>query len=124
DWIAGALGEAAVGQHFAALSTNLKAVGDFGIAPERTFGFRDWVGGRYSLWSPVGLVIALAAGWEKFQALLDGAWAMDRHFRAAPLRRNLPVLLAPGNTTTRNARRCATQIILPYDGRLRRLTAH
>ena len=61
-WIAGKLGEAAVGGHFAALSTNLKAVGEFGIAPERTFGFRDWVGGRYSLWSPVGLVIALAVG--------------------------------------------------------------
>ena len=95
-WIAGELGEAAVGRHFAALSTNLKAVGEFGIAPERTFGFRDWVGGRYSLWSPVGLVIALAVGWEKFQALLDGAWAMDCHFRDAPLRQNLPVLLGAG----------------------------
>ena len=58
------------------------------------FGFRDWVGGRYSLWSPIGLSIALAAGWDKFQAMLDGAWAMDCHFRDTPLRQNLPVLLA------------------------------
>ena len=85
-WLAGALGEAAVGKHFAALSTNLKAVGAFGIPQEHVFGFRDWVGGRYSLWSPVGLVIALAAGWDRFQQMLDGAWAMDCHFRDAPLR--------------------------------------
>src|SRR6185436_11519728 len=82
-WIAGALGEAAVGAHFAALSTNLPAVAEFGIAEDRVFGFRDWVGGRFSLWSPVGLVIALAAGWDQFQSLLDGGRAMDAHFRDA-----------------------------------------
>ncbi len=123
-WIVGALGEAAVGQHFAALSTNLKAVAAFGIAPERTFGFRDWVGGRYSLWSPVGLVIPLAVGWEKFQALLDGAWAMDCHFRDAPLRQNLPVLLGLVGVWNVNVLGCATQCILAYDERLRRLPAH
>ena len=80
--------------HFAALSTNLKAVAAFGMNPDRVFAFQDWVGGRYSLWSPVGLVIPLAAGWDKFQQMLDGAWAMDCHFRDAPLRQNLPVLLA------------------------------
>ena len=123
-WIAEKLGEAAVGRHFAALSTNLKAVGEFGIAPERTFGFRDWVGGRYSLWSPVGLVIALAVGWEKFQALLDGAWAMDCHFRDAPLRQNLPVLLGLVGVWNVNALGCATHCVLAYDDRLRRLPAH
>ena len=93
-WIAGALGEAAVTAHFAALSTNHKATAAFGIAEDRVFGFRDWVGGRYSLWSPIGLSIPLAVGWDKFQALLDGAWDMDCHFRDTPVRQNLPVLLA------------------------------
>ena len=123
-WIAGALGEDAVGRHFAALSTNLKAVAAFGIAPDHVFGFRDWVGGRYSLWSPVGLVIPLAVGWDRFQALLDGAWAMDQHFRDAPLRQNLPVLLALAGVWHVNALGLATQCILAYDDRLRRLPAH
>jgi glucose-6-phosphate isomerase len=92
-WIVAALGDSAVAAHFAALSTNLKAVAAFGMNPDRVFAFQDWVGGRYSLWSPVGLVIPLAAGWDKFQQMLDGAWAMDCHFRDAPLRQNLPVLL-------------------------------
>jgi glucose-6-phosphate isomerase len=99
-------------------------VAAFGIAPERTFGFRDWVGGRYSLWSPVGLVIPLAVGWDKFQALLDGAWAMDCHFRDAPLRQNLPVLLGLVGVWNVNVLGCATQCILAYDERLRRLPAH
>ncbi|HEY8289797.1 MAG TPA: glucose-6-phosphate isomerase, partial [Acetobacteraceae bacterium] len=123
-WIVGALGEAAVAAHFAALSTNLKAVASFGIADNHVFGFRDWVGGRYSLWSPVGLVIPLAVGWAKFQQMLDGAWAMDCHFRDAPLRQNLPVLLALAGIWNVNALGCATQCILAYDDRLRRLPAH
>ena len=123
-WIAGALGEAAVPHHFVALSTNLPAVAAFGVIPEHTFGFRDWVGGRYSLWSPVGLVIALAAGWDKFQAMLDGAWSMDRHFRDAPLRQNLPVLLALVGIWHVNALGCDTHCVLAYDDRLRRLPAH
>src|SRR5690348_8122996 len=123
-WLASRLGEASVGKHFAALSTNLRAVSAFGIAPEHTFGFRDWVGGRYSLWSPVGLVIALAAGWDRFQAMLDGAWAMDCHFRDAPLRRNLPVLLGLVGVWHVNAHGCATHCVLAYDDRLRRLPAH
>lgn len=122
-WVAGALGEAAIGQHFAALSTNLKAVAAFGIAPDHVFGFRDWVGGRYSLWSPIGLSIALAAGWERFQALLDGAWAMDCHFRDAPLRENLPVLLALTGIWNVNALGHATQCVLAYDDRLKRFPA-
>ncbi|MGA3397785.1 MAG: glucose-6-phosphate isomerase [Acetobacteraceae bacterium] len=123
-WLAAALGEAAVGKHFAALSTNLKAVAAFGIAPEHVFGFRDWVGGRYSLWSPVGLVIALAAGWERFQQMLDGAWAMDCHFRDAPLRACLPVLHGLVGVWHVNTLGCATQCVLAYDDRLRRLPAH
>jgi glucose-6-phosphate isomerase len=123
-WLSGALGEDAVGAHFVALSTNLDAVHAFGIPADRTFGFRDWVGGRYSLWSPVGLVIALAAGWPAFQGVLDGAWAMDRHFRDAPLDRNLPVLLALAGIWHVNGMGCATQCVLAYDERLRRLPAH
>jgi glucose-6-phosphate isomerase len=123
-WLAGALGEAAVGKHFVALSTNLKATAAFGISPEHTFGFRDWVGGRYSLWSPVGLVIPLAVGWDRFQAMLDGAWAMDCHFRDTPLRQNLPVLLGLVGAWNVNALGCATHCILAYDDRLRRLPAH
>jgi glucose-6-phosphate isomerase len=123
-WLTDALGTEAVARHFVALSTNLDAVAAFGIGPEHTFGFRDWVGGRYSLWSPVGLVIALAAGWDRFQAMLDGAWAMDCHFRDAPLRRNLPVLLGLVGVWHVNVLGCATQCVLAYDDRLRRLPAH
>ncbi|KAA5611497.1 glucose-6-phosphate isomerase [Rhodovastum atsumiense] len=123
-WIAGALGEAAVGSHFAALSTNLKAVGAFGIAPERVFGFRDWVGGRYSLWSPVGLSIALAAGWDVFQAMLDGGHAMDEHFRSADFAVNLPVLLALVGIWHVNALGLRTHCVLAYDERLRRFPAY
>ncbi|HEY0183598.1 MAG TPA: glucose-6-phosphate isomerase [Rhodopila sp.] len=123
-WIVGALGDQAVASHFAALSTNLKAVAAFGMKPDRVFAFQDWVGGRYSLWSPVGLVIPLAVGWDKFQKMLDGAWAMDCHFRDAPLRQNLPVLLGLVGIWNTNALGCATQCILAYDDRLRRLPAH
>lgn len=122
-WVAGRLGEDAVGAHFAALSTNLKAVAAFGIRAEHVFGFRDWVGGRYSLWSPIGLSIALAAGWDRFQALLDGAWAMDRHFRDAPWRENLPILLALVGVWNVNALGHATHCVLCYDDRLRRFPA-
>ena len=123
-WIVAALGNAAVASHFAALSTNVTAVAAFGIDPDRVFAFQDWVGGRYSLWSPVGLVIPLAAGWDKFQQMLDGAWAMDCHFRDAPLQQNLPVLLGLAGIWHTNALGCATQCILAYDDRLRRLPAH
>jgi glucose-6-phosphate isomerase len=123
-WLAGSLGEAAVGAHFVALSTNLKAVAEFGISPERVFGFRDWVGGRYSLWSPVGLSIALAAGWAPFQAMLDGGWAMDQHFRDAPFAQNLPVLLALIGIWHVNALNLRTHCVLAYDDRLRRFPAY
>jgi glucose-6-phosphate isomerase len=83
-----------VGRHFAAVSTNLEATAEFGIVPDRVFGFWDWVGGRYSLWSAIGLPIALAVGFEQFEKLLSGAYDMDEHFRNTPLERNLPVLAA------------------------------
>ena len=118
SWIAAALGEAAVPRHFAALSTNAKATAAFGIPAERMFGFRDWVGGRYSLWSAIGLSIALAAGWEQFQALLDGAWAMDLHFRDTPLAQNLPVLFALAGIWEINALGRGAHVVLAYDERL------
>jgi glucose-6-phosphate isomerase len=123
-WVARALGEPAVAAHFAALSTNLAAVAAFGIEPARVFGFRDWVGGRFSLWSPVGLSVALAAGWDSFQAMLDGGWAMDQHFRDADFAANLPVLLALlevwHSTVMGHRNRC----VLAYDDRLRRFPAY
>ena len=123
-WLADALGEAAVATHFVALSTNHEAAAAFGIPAAHVFGFRDWVGGRYSLWSAVGLSIALAAGWEAFQSLLDGAWAMDEHFRTAPLEANLPVILALVGIWHGNAMGYRAQLILPYDARLHRFAAH
>jgi len=123
-WIAGALGEAAVGAHFGALSTNAKAVAAFGIAPERMFGFRDWVGGRYSVWSSIGLSVALAAGWEQFQALLDGARAMDLHFQQTPFASNLPVLLGLVGIWHVNALGLRSHCVLAYDERLRRFPAY
>jgi glucose-6-phosphate isomerase len=123
-WIAAALGEAAVGAHFAALSTNARGVAAFGIAPERMFGFRDWVGGRYSLWSAIGLSIALAAGWEAFSDMLRGAWAMDCHFRDTPLADNLPVLLALVGIWDVNFLRRDARVVLGYDERLALLPAY
>lgn len=91
-WLVEALGEAAVQDHFAAVSSNVPLAQAFGIAPERVFGFGDWVGGRYSLWGPVGLSIAVAVGRRAFADLLRGAREMDRHFQQAPLAENAPVL--------------------------------
>ncbi|MCL6607194.1 MAG: glucose-6-phosphate isomerase [Geminicoccaceae bacterium] len=123
-WLTAALGEAAVARHFVAVSTNARAVAAFGIDPERMFGFWDWVGGRYSLWSAIGLSIALHLGFERFEALLEGGWAMDRHFRTAPLERNAPVLLGLVGIWYRDILGCSTHAVLPYDQRLERLPAH
>jgi len=124
SWLAAALGEAAVGAHFAALSTNARAVGAFGIAPERMFGFRDWVGGRYSLWSSIGMSIALAAGWESFEAMLEGGRAMDLHFRDTDFADNLPVLLALVALWHINVLGYNNHCVLAYDARLRRFPAY
>jgi len=119
DW----LGEAATGQ-MAAVSTNLDACAAFGIPAERVFGFWDWVGGRYSLWSSIGLSVAIAIGAGKFREFLAGAAAMDAHFREAPLERNLPALLALIGIWRRNAMGWATVALIPYDQRLDRLAAY
>jgi glucose-6-phosphate isomerase len=100
--------------HFAAVSTNLEGTAAFGIVPERVFGFWDWVGGRYSLWSAIGLPIALAVGFDKFEELLTGAHEMDEHFRTAPIDRNLPALAALIGIWHIDFLGHRTQAILPY----------
>ncbi|MFK8053125.1 MAG: glucose-6-phosphate isomerase [Woeseiaceae bacterium] len=123
-WIADELGEAAVIHHFAAASTNHEGMDEFGLHPQYRFGFWDWVGGRYSLWSSVGLSIALAIGREAFDALLSGARSMDRHFSEAPLAENVPVLMALLAIWNNNFLGASSQAILPYDNRLDRLPAY
>jgi glucose-6-phosphate isomerase len=124
DWMVSKLGEDAVAAQFGALSTNLKSTAEFGIPADHVFGFRDWVGGRYSVWSPIGLPVALAAGWDSFQAMLDGAAAMDRHFREAAFAENLPVLLALAGIWQIDLMDMRTKCILAYDERLRRFPAY
>ena len=123
-FIAEALGEGAVPAHFAAISTNIAATTEFGIPQDRIFGFWDWVGGRYSVWSAVGLSLAIAIGSENFLAFLDGAHAMDEHFRTAPLAENLPVLLGLVGIWHRNVCGYPTSAIIPYDQRLDKFVAH
>ena len=124
DWLLARLkDDAAVGRHFVALSTNAAGVEAFGIAAENRFEFWDWVGGRYSLWSAIGLSIALAVGWANFEALLSGAHAMDTHFRAAPLEKNMPVILALLGIWYNNFWDAATYAVFPYDQRLSLLPA-
>jgi glucose-6-phosphate isomerase len=123
-WIANALGEAAVSDHFAALSTNLKACADFGIQSDRIFGFWDWVGGRYSVWSAIGLPVAIAVGYENFEAFLRGAYEMDQHFLKTKLEKNLPVIMGLLGVWYRNAWGFATHAVLPYDQRLSRFAAY
>ncbi|MBH0236801.1 glucose-6-phosphate isomerase [Methylobrevis albus] len=124
DWISGALGEAAVGAHFCAVSTALDRVSEFGIGLDRVFGFWDWVGGRYSVWGAIGLPVAIAVGFENFEALLDGAAEMDRHFVEAPLGENMPVILALLGIWYRNVWGFPTHAVLPYDQRLSRFPAY
>ena len=116
--------EASVALHFVAISTNAEAVTAFGIPPESTFGFWDWVGGRFSLWSAVGLPIMLAIGPERFDELLQGAFEADRHLREAPLERNVPVLLALLGVWYHNFWGAASHAILPYDHHLSRFAAY
>jgi glucose-6-phosphate isomerase len=124
NWVAGALGDAAVNDHFAAVSTNIEACKVFGIKEDRIFGFWDWVGGRYSVWSAIGLPVALAVGFENFEKFLKGAAAMDEHFLTTPLERNLPVIMGLIGVWYRNAWGFATHAVLPYDQRLSRFTAY
>ncbi|CAH0339329.1 glucose-6-phosphate isomerase [Rhizobium sp. CECT 9324] len=123
-FIAETLGEASVGHHFAAVSTALDKVSAFGIDAARVFGFWDWVGGRYSIWSAIGLPLMIAIGSENFGKFLDGAHAMDEHFRTAPFRENLPMLLGALGVFHRNVLGYQTRAILPYDQRLSRFPAY
>ncbi len=123
-WIAEALGDAAVPDHFAALSTNLSACADFGIKSDRIFGFWDWVGGRYSVWSAIGLPVAIAVGFDNFKAFLKGAYDMDQHFLKTKLEKNLPVIMGLLGVWYRNAWGFSTHAVLPYDQRLSRFPAY
>jgi len=116
--------EAAIARHFVALSTNEAAVRDFGIDPANMLVFWDWVGGRYSLWSAIGLSLAIAIGYENFEALLDGGHAMDRHFRDAPLAANMPVVLALLGVWYVNFFGASAHAVLPYDQYLARFPAY
>ena len=125
DWfLAAAKDPAHVAKHFAALSTNAKAVAEFGIDTDNMFEFWDWVGGRYSLWSAIGLSIALSIGFDNFEALLSGAHAMDQHFLNAPLEQNIPTTLALVGLWNTNFLGAQTEAILPYDQYLHRFAAY
>lgn len=122
-WLSGHLGESAVARHFCAVSTNHAAVAAFGIPPERIFGFWDWVGGRYSLWSSVGLSLAILIGASHFRALLEGARMVDDHFRTSPPRDNIPLLLGVIGVYHRSICGYTSRAIIPYDQRLARFPA-
>ncbi len=122
DWMAAQVTDP--GAQFAAVSTALDRTTAFGIAPERVFGFADWVGGRYSMWGPIGLALMIAVGAERFGAFLAGGRAMDDHFRATPLAENLPVMLALVGIWHNQICGHATRAVLPYDQRLSRLPAY
>ncbi|WP_305420478.1 glucose-6-phosphate isomerase [Photobacterium leiognathi] len=125
DWfLAKAEDKAHVAKHFAALSTNGEAVAEFGIDTDNMFEFWDWVGGRYSLWSAIGLSICLAVGFDNFVALLDGGHAMDKHFAEAPLEQKLPVILALIGIWYNNFHGAETEAILPYDQYMHRFAAY
>ncbi len=113
-----------VPKHFVALSTNREKVEAFGIDSENMFEFWDWVGGRYSLWSAIGLSIACSIGFENFEAMLQGAYEMDTHFRYAPFEKNIPVLLALVSIWYNNFFGAETEVILPYDQYMHRFPAY
>ena len=123
-WIAAVLGEGAVADHFAAVSTRLDKVAEFGIESHRVFGFWDWVGGRYSLWSSIGLPLAIAIGPEQFTEFLAGGEEIDRHFCEAPAAQNIPMLMGLLSVWNRNVLGHASQAVIPYDQRLGRFPAY
>jgi glucose-6-phosphate isomerase len=122
-WLVAALGEAGARAHLAAVSAAPEKTGPFGIAQDRVFAFADWVGGRFSIWSAVGLSCAIALGWETFEAFLAGAEAMDDHFVSAPLERNAPVLVALAEGWNRNGLGRGVRAVVPYAQRLQLLPA-
>lgn len=124
DWLVSALGEDAVAKHFVALSTNTEEVKKFGIDPANMFEFWDWVGGRYSLWSAIGLSVAIAVGYDNFVELLTGGFEMDEHFRNTPLEKNIPVILGVLGVWYHNFFGAEAYAVLPYDQYLHRLPAY
>ena len=124
EWLQSRLGSAAVPQHFAAVSTNRQAMDEFGVHADYRFAMWDWVGGRYSLWSSIGVALAIAIGSAQFEALLGGAAGMDQHFQSAPWAQNLPVLAAMLGVWNVNFLGLPTLAVLPYDQRLARLPAY
>ena len=126
QWLLGHAGGdvSAIKKHFVAISTNEAAVADFGIAPDNRFEFWDWVGGRYSLWSAIGLSIACYVGYDNFEALLRGAHKMDGHFKNTPFEQNIPVVLALIGIWYNNFFGAATEAILPYDQYMSRFPAY
>ena len=125
DWFVQTTGsEKAVAKHFVAVTSNLNAANEFGILPENVFEFWDWVGGRYSLWSAIGLPIVLYLGMDHFEELLDGAYAMDEHFKNTPIEKNIPVILALLGVWYNNFFDAQSHGIMAYNQYLRRLPAH
>jgi glucose-6-phosphate isomerase len=118
QWMKKAVGEKNVSKHFAAISTALEKTEKFGISDDRVFGYWDWVGGRYSIWSSIGLGVMIAIGTENFSDFLDGAYERDQHFKNAPLEDNIPVILALIGIWHINICEYPTRAILPYDQRL------
>ncbi|MBV1704872.1 MAG: glucose-6-phosphate isomerase, partial [Hyphomicrobiales bacterium] len=123
-WIVSALGEGAVGDHFAAVSTQLDRVAAFGIDAGRVFGFKDWVGGRYSVWSSIGLSLAILVGPENFEDFLRGGREIDRHFKSAPLEENIPATMGLVGFWNRDVLGYPSQAVIPYDQRLARFPAY
>jgi glucose-6-phosphate isomerase len=124
QWVSEQLGEIAVSAHFAAVSVNQAAMDEFGIHPDYRFQMWDWVGGRYSVWSSIGVTVAIAIGAQNFQDFLAGAHALDEHFRRAAWQDNLPVLMALLGIWNINFQRLPTLAVLPYDDRLRRFPSY
>jgi glucose-6-phosphate isomerase len=123
-WIVGALGEKAAGNHFVAVSINAEAMDKFGIASDHRFTMWDWVGGRYSVWSAIGLIAEIVIGSERFEEFLTGASGIDKHFTSAPFEKNLPVLMGLLGVWNRTFLHLPTLAVLPYDQRLARLPAY
>ncbi len=123
-WLGDAVGDSQSGRHFAALSTASDKTGAFGIDPDRVFGFEDWVGGRYSMWGPIGLSLMIAIGADAFRVFLQGGEAMDLHFRSAAPVENIPVMLALTGIWHHQGMGFGTRAVLPYEQRLSRLPAY
>ena len=124
NWLIKNLGEDSVINHFAAVSTNTAEIKNFGINPNYVFSMNDWVGGRFSLWSSVGLSISLSVGSKNFESLLKGARKMDNHFQSAPIEKNIPVILALISIWYNNFFKCETEAVIPYSEYLKKLPAY